>query len=390
MMTNRPNNGLFPIKQSLIALLFLAAACNKPSQSLPPQPVSQPVKLERPAQPAKNIVLMIGDGMGLSQISAGMIRNNNSLFLEQFPVVGLHKSYSSDNLITDSAAGATAFASGVKTYNGAIGVTADQEPAPTILEQAEERGMATGIVVTSTVVHATPAAFIAHVKDRNMYENIALGFLQTEIDLVIGGGSKYFNRRSDQRNIYGLLQEKGYYVSDFSIEPLTDIALDFNKNLVYFTSESDPPTVQQGRDYLVPASQLAYNFLSRRSDKGFFLMIEGAQIDWACHSNKDTMAVQEMLDFDRAIGEVLRFAEQDGNTLVIVTADHETGGMALLRGADKKSLKIKFTTDYHTPALVPVFAYGPGAEQFNGLYDNTEIYFKMRALFGFSPTGEAK
>jgi len=383
MMTTRPNNGLLPIKQSLIALLFIAAACNKPSRPLPPQPVSQPVKLERPAQPAKNIVLMIGDGMGLSQISAGMIRNNNTLFLEQFPVVGLHKAYSSDNLITDSAAGATAFATGIKTYNGAIGVTADQNPAPTILEQAEERGMATGMVVTSTVVHATPAAFIAHVKDRNMYENIALGFLQTEIDLVIGGGSKYFNRRSDQRNIYGLLQEKGYYVSDFSIEPLTDIALDFTKNLAYFTSESDPPTVQQGRDYLVPASQLACNFLSRRSDKGFFLMIEGAQIDWAGHANNTSYMVSEMIEFDKAIGEVLKYAKEDGNTLIIVTGDHETGGFSINQGSTRDSLVAGYTTDYHTGTLIPVFAYGPGASLFSGIYENNSIYDRMCAAMGW-------
>jgi alkaline phosphatase len=383
MMTTRPNNGLLPIKESLIALLFIAAACNKPSQSLPPQPVSQPVKLERPAQPAKNIVLMIGDGMGLSQISAGMIRNNNTLFLEQFPVIGLHKAYSSDNLITDSAAGATAFASGIKTYNGAIGVTADQNPAPTILEQAEARGMATGMVVTSTVVHATPAAFIAHVKDRNMYENIALGFLQTEIDLVIGGGSKYFNRRSDQRNLYGLLQEKGYYVSDFSIEPLTDIALDFTKNLVYFTSESDPPTVQQGRDYLIPASRLACNFLSRRSDKGFFLMIEGAQIDWAGHANNTSYMVNEMIEFDKAIGEVLKYAKEDGNTLIIVTGDHETGGFSINQGTTKDSIIAGYTTDYHTGTLIPVFAYGPGASLFSGIYENNSIYDRMCAAMGW-------
>jgi alkaline phosphatase len=383
MMTNRPNNGLLPIKQSLIALLFIAAACNKPSRPLPPQPVSPPAKLERPAQPAKNIVLMIGDGMGLSQISAGMIRNNNTLFLEQFPVVGLHKAYSSDNLITDSAAGATAFATGIKTYNGAIGVTADQKPAPTILEQAEERGMATGMVVTSTVVHATPAAFIAHVKDRNMYENIALGFLQTEIDLVIGGGSKYFNRRSDQRNLYGLLQEKGYYVSDFSIEPLIDIALDFTKNLVYFTSESDPPTVQQGRNFLIPASQLACNFLSRRSDKGFFLMIEGAQIDWAGHANNTSYMVSEMIEFDKAIGEVLKYAKEDGNTLIIVTGDHETGGFSINQGSTRDSIVAGYTTDYHTGTLIPVFAYGPGASLFSGIYENNSIYDRMCAAMGW-------
>lgn len=379
----RPAYGHFSFRPFFIGLLFLGAACNKPSQTTSSPPVMQPLSLTPPARPAKNIVLMIGDGMGLSQVSAGLYRNNNQLNLEQFPVIGLHKAYSSDNLITDSAAGATAFASGVKTYNGAIGMSNDQKPVPTILEQAEELGMATGMVVTSTIVHATPAAFIAHAKDRSLYEDIALGYLQTEIDLAIGGGMKYFTRRKDMRNIYAQLQEKGYYVSNFSIEPLTDIALNFSKNLVYFTDESDPPTVQQGRNFLAPASRLACNFLSRRSEIGFFLMIEAAQIDWAGHANNTGYLVAEMIDFDEAIGEVLQFAKEDGNTLVIVTGDHETGGFSINQGSTRDSIIAGYTTDYHTGALIPVFAYGPGASLFAGIYENYSIYHRMRTAMGW-------
>lgn len=344
-----------------------------------------------PVKTPKNIILMIGDGMGLTQVTAGLYAQPEGLYLERFPATGLIKTHSAKNLITDSAAGATAFACGCKTYNGAIGMTAQKKPCYTILEEAEAFGLATGLVTSSSITHATPAAFIAHTRDRTYMEEIAAYFLKTNIDLFVGGGMRYFtDRATDSRNLIRELVEKGYVIGDFSQKPLAQYSPDPQQSFAWFSALKEPESVVDGRDYLPLAARLAPEFLARRSDKGFFLMIEGAQIDWACHSNKDTMAVQEMLDFDRAIGEVLRFAEQDGNTLVIVTADHETGGMALLRGADKKSLKIKFTTDYHTPALVPVFAYGPGAEQFNGLYDNTEIYFKMRALFGFSPTGEAK
>jgi alkaline phosphatase len=133
---------------------------------------------------------------------------------------------------------------------------------------------------------------------------------------------------------------------------------------------------------------MAPAFLQKRSDKGFFLMIEGSQIDWACHANNAPDAVREMLDFDEAIGEVLKFAEADGNTLVIVTADHETGGMALEQGHSKDSIDIEFVTGQHTAAMVPVFAYGPGAERFGGIYENTDIYVRMKALLGWAPVVE--
>lgn len=333
----------------------------------------------------RNIILMIGDGMGLAQITAGLYANKEHLNLEQFPVTGLMKVHSAKNLITDSAAGATSFACGCKTYNGAIGMNVSKKPCLSILEQAEAFGLATGLVATSSITHATPAAFIAHVRDRQYMEDIATYFLKTNIDLFIGGGMKYFTaRKTDQRNLYAELQDKGVWVSDFSKQTLAAVGMPTPQHpFAWFASLEEPESFEKGRDYLPVAARMAPLFLRQRSTKGFFLMIEGSQIDWACHANDGERAVAEMLDFDQAIGNVLEFAEKDGNTLVIVTADHETGGMALLRGEDKESLNIRFTTDYHTASLIPVFAYGPGAKLFSGLYDNTDIYFKMRALLHF-------
>ncbi|MBL7776482.1 MAG: alkaline phosphatase [Saprospiraceae bacterium] len=352
------------------------------------QPVLAPPAAQ-PDQHPKNIILLVGDGMGLTQVTAGMYAKTAPLHLERFPVTGLIKTHSAKNLITDSAAGATAFACGCKTYNGAIGMTVKKKPCPTLLEQAEAFGLATGLVATSSITHATPAAFIAHAEQRVQMEHIATYFVKTDIDLFIGGGMRYFTNRSDQRNLVEELRTKGFAVSDFSQNRLQDLTVSAAQPFAWFSAAEEPLSVEEGRDYLPAAARLAPKYLSMRSEKGFFLLVEGSQIDWACHANKGPRAILEMLDFDEAVGEALRFAEQDGQTLVIVTADHETGGMALLRGADKNSLEPKFTTDYHTASMVPVFAYGPGAERFGGVYDNTDIYFKIRALLHF-PEVEAK
>ena len=333
----------------------------------------------------KNIILLIGDGMGLTQISAGLYSNGNQLNLEAFPVIGLHKPYSSDNLITDSAAGATAFASGVKTYNGAIGVNKDTVPVSTILEQAEKKGLATGMVATSSITHATPASFIAHVPSRKMMEEIALDFLRTDIDYFVGGGERYFAQREmDDRNLIRELEEEGYNVSSFHQREFTSLPIDFDKKFAYFTASGEPSPASQGRDYFLPASRLAPIFLSKRSDKGFFLMIESAQIDWGGHANDSEYVISEMIEFDQVIGEILEWALEDGETLVVVTADHETGGYAINPGSEMNNIDGVFTSDYHTATLVPVFAYGPGATLFSGIYENTAIYDKMRKAWGFN------
>lgn len=365
--------------------VFIAAFGCTPA---PKSPIQQPASLNtpilRPKQTARNIIFMIGDGMGLSQVSAGMYRNGNRLFLEQFPIVGLHKAYAKDNLITDSAAGATAFASGVKTNNGAIGVDADGKPVVTILEEAEKRGLATGMVVTSTIVHATPAAFAAHVASRNSYEDIAADMTDSGVDLLIGGGKKYFDSRtSDNRNLLQEFLGRNYIVSDISKQKLTDLVLNFDRGLAFFTADGDPLPVRKGRDYLVPASKLAVNYLSRRSNKGFFLMIEGSQIDWGGHAKDASYMISEMIEFDEAIGAVLEFAKENGQTLIVVTGDHETGGFSINQGSTRDSIVAGFSTDYHTGTLIPVFAFGPGAELFGGIYENNTIYDRMKAALGW-------
>lgn len=364
-------------------LLLLFWGCNQyqpsPNTNIEPAPTFASLK-KKP----KNIILMIGDGMGLTQITAGMYRNGNKLNLEQFPVIGLHKPYAANDLITDSAASATAFACGKKTNNGAIGVDENMVPIKSILEEAEERGLSTGMVATSNITHATPAAFIAHVKSRSRFEDIAEDFLKTEIDFFIGGGKKYFDqRKKDNRNLYNELEDKGYFVSDYFKEPLTDIAVDFDKNFAYFTANSDPVPFHQGRKYLVPATKLATIFMSNHGDKGFFLMIESSQIDWGGHNNDSDYITSEMIEFDRSIGAVLDFAKEDEETLVIVTADHETGGFSINPGSTMEKILPGFTTKYHTAVMIPVFAYGPGSEIFGGIYENTSIYYKMKRALGF-------
>lgn len=364
----------------LFLFAFFLLACN---QQLPKGEDQAMYKADVLDNPPRNIILLIGDGMGLTQISAGMYTNGNKLNLEQFPVIGLHKSYASNDLITDSAAGATAFACGVKTFNGAIGVNPDTTAVKTILEEAEERNMATGLVATSSITHATPASFIAHVPSRNMYEEIAAYFLDTEIDFFIGGGKKYFDQREkDERNLYAELESKGYMVSDFSKDKLEKTSVDYNKNFAYFTADAEPEKAKEGRDYLEAAGRLAPRFLKEHTGTGFFLMIESSQIDWGGHANDSDYIVSEMIEFDRMIGDILAFAKEDEETLVILTADHETGGYSINQGSQMDSLVTAFTTDKHTGVLIPVFAYGPGSKLFAGIYENTAIHEKMRAALG--------
>ncbi len=332
----------------------------------------------------KNIILIIGDGTGLAQISAGLYNNNFRFSLESFPVIGFQKTYSASNLITDSAAAATAIASGIKTNNSVLGLNIEGEPTRTILEEAKDNGFATGLVVTSSIQHATPGGFVAHRVARNLYEGITEDILESGIDLFIGGGKQYFDRRElDDRNLIDSLKSKGYNVYDYFNNDINYITLDPNKKFAFFTADNQPLSAFQGRDYLPKAAAMAAKFLHLRSELGFFLMVEGSQIDWACHANQVEPMYDELEDFNKTIETVLEFAKKNGETLVIVTADHETGGLGLNTG-NSKILAPKFTTNGHTATMVPVFAYGPKSELFRGIYENTALYYKMRTAFGFS------
>ncbi|MEL7119481.1 MAG: alkaline phosphatase [Bacteroidota bacterium] len=364
---------------SLVSLVLLLISCSSQQSVQIVTPIND-------VNPVKNVILLIGDGMGLTQISAAAFTKNRPLALEGFSNTGLHKPYSYDNLVTDSAAGGTAFSTGVKTFNGAIGMDKDSIPVETILEQAEKKGLATGLIATSSIVHATPAAFIAHQPNRGFYENIAADFLKTDIDYFVGGGKKYFDRRNgDDRNLYRELIDKGYIVTDYSISELEETVADTRRNFAYFTGDQHALPVTAGRTYLSFATKQALSFLEKRSEKGFFLMVEGSQIDWGGHSNDGNWMTQEVLDFDRAVEVALEYAKKNENTLVIVTADHECGGMCITKHSRPGHLKYKFSTNKHTASLVPVFAHGPHADLFSGIYENTDIYYKMINAFGWAP-----
>ena len=323
----------------------------------------------------QNIILLIGDGMSTPQICATMLSTEKTTSFEQFPVSGLVKTYSKSHKITDSAAGGTAIAIGQKTNNGMIGMNADSIPVPSILEILSDKGMKTGVIATSYITHATPASFVAKNINRNNYEEIANDFANCEkVDLLIGGGRKHFNKRSDGLNLIEKMQADGWNYYD----TLINIDTKAEKILVLADENHLPPYQQRG-DFLSDATSIALKNLENKN--GFFLMIEGSQIDFACHNNDSTYLVNELLDFNNTINVVLDFAKENPNTLVIVTADHETGGLSIIDpGGRYTKTEFNFSNGSHSPLLVPIFALGPGADDFTGIMDNTDIMKKVLEL----------
>ena len=322
-----------------------------------------------------NVILMIGDGMSTPQVYAAMLTSEKSTSFERFPITGLVKTYSKSHKITDSAAGGTAIATGHKTNNGMIGMDSDSIPVPSILEILSEKGMKTGVIATSYITHATPASFVAKNINRNNYEEIAMDFAKSDkVDLLIGGGRKHFTERKDGTNLIEQMVSEGWNYYD----TLTNI--DVNDKIMILASDGHLPSYPSRGNFLPDASVIALEKLSK-SENGFFLMVEGSQIDFAAHNNDSTYLVNEMLDFDNTINKVLDFAEKDGNTLVIVTADHETGGLSMIDPNGRYTeTHFKFSTGSHSPLLVPLFAFGPGSENFSGIMENTDIVERILKL----------
>lgn len=327
----------------------------------------------------KNIILLIGDGMGVAQVFSAATVNNGVLNMTQMPFTGFSKTQSANDYITDSAAGGTALSAGQRTYNGALAVDTDTLDIPTILEISKSNGYATGLVSSSSITHATPASFIAHQPSRNMQEEIAADFIGSDIDIFIGGGRKFFAERKDGRNLLDELKKDNYYV----FNSLDEAASINSGKLAILTADNHNKAYPERGEMLPEATEKAINVLKNNSN-GFFLMVEGSMIDWGGHDNNTAYVVQETLDFDRAIGKALEFASSNNETLVVITADHETGGMTLNGGdINKKEVSAKYTTGGHTAVMVPVFAYGAGADKFTGTYNNTEVFHKMMEAFGF-------
>ena len=329
----------------------------------------------------KNIILMIGDGMGLPDVYAAMTISNLPLNIERCDMIGLQKTFSADNYITDSGAAGTALATGNKTKNGAIGMDPQGKRLKSILEIAEEHGLATGLVSTSSITHATPASFIAHQSSRGSYEDIALDFLKTDIDVFIGGGIDHFAKRKDKLNLFDSLKVRGYEVDT----SMSMVLSSTSRKLAGLTAPVHNPYRLKGRGDMLPSASGKAIEILKKNPKGFFLMIEGSQIDWAAHANVADTVVDETIDFDKAVGVALDFAKADGHTLVVITADHETGGVTIT-GGDRAThrVKLNFSTKDHTAVMVPVYAYGPGADKFIGIYDNTDIFKKIMISYGFN------
>lgn len=350
----------------LTSLLFFATALTGMAQ-----PAAQP----------ENVILLIGDGMGLTQMSSIYFRDIDTVHFDRLTNIGLIKTWSTDAKITDSASSATAYSTGKKTYNGAIGVDADTMRLETIIERIHPKGIAAGLLATSSITHATPAAFYAHVASRNMHEDIARDLTHSNVDFFAGGGLKFFAHREDGRNYYNMLSHHDFVVDSTGLRQPGE--LDASKRYGFLLAPDGMPKMLEGRgDFLPDATTLALDYFTKKGDP-FFLMVEGSQIDWGGHGNDSEYLMTEVEDFNKTIGRVLDFAEQDGNTLVIVTADHETGGFALSSGDNYNSLNGTFSTGGHTATLVPVYAFGPGADAFNGIFQNTGIHDRILEVTGW-------
>ncbi|MFV1884844.1 MAG: alkaline phosphatase [Balneola sp.] len=337
--------------------------------------------------PIKNVIFIIGDGTGLVQLTSGqyaLVGAEGLLHLQTMPVTGIVKTYSANGLITDSAAGATAYSCGVKTDNGKIAQLPDERHCKTVLELAEEKGLSTGIVATSTITHASPASYAAHVRSRGMQAEIAVDYLDSGLEVILGGGKEFFipssqdgSRREDDRNVIEDFENSGY---EF-VESVTDLkSSDSDKILGLFSLAGIPS--EERTPTLAEMSSKAIEVLSQ-NEKGFFLMIEGSQIDWGGHENDVPYVLREVEDFDAAVKAALDFAKEDGETLVVLTADHETGGMTINSHYDRKDeVEIAWTTTGHTGVPVPLMAYGPHAIEFTGWLENTEVGQKVARLLG--------
>lgn len=323
----------------------------------------------------KNIIILIGDGMGTNTVSTLLLSDKDNAF-RRFTSVGFSVTCSADNLITDSAAGATALSTGYRTNNHFIGVNPEGKPLRNIMEAAKDNGKSAGVVATSSVTHATPAGFVTHVSDRQKERSIAYQLVDSNIDIAIGGGLGFFapQNDSDKTDLTVKLKEKGYKV-------YTDLAsLKAHKgNERYYAMLEKVSLKPAGeRDYsLGDLTRSALASLSSNKN-GFVLMVEGSQIDWGAHSNNQKQLLGELKDFNTAVHAALDFAEKDGNTLVVVTADHETGGVTITAGKpDASEFTLNFGSKGHTAAAVGVFAKGPGEEYFRGIFNNYEIGRKL-------------
>jgi len=371
------------MKKTILLTLALAVAMPLGAQTIvngsikgvPRQGSYQPTfKSDGANKKPLNIILMIGDGTGLAQIASGYFANNNQLTVMNLKHLGLVTTRSATDFTTDSAASGTAYACGIKTFNYAIGVDLAKNPAPNIPEIVAKKGIVSGVVSTDALDGATPAAFFAHQPNRGMANEIWADLPESELIFFAAGDKERFESRPDST-------QKAVKEVFTVVDNLNDPAYAKAARLGYLPTKVEAGYIVDGRtDFLPKSARYAMDFLKDHSNrkKGFFLMVEGARIDKACHANQFESMVKEMLDFDKAIAEAIKFADEDGNTLVIISADHETGGLAVAEGNPARGeASGNYVYTWHSAIPVPLFAYGPHAQDFMGVQGNEEVGQKI-------------
>ena len=367
----------FVLLLTLLPDALIAQGRNEEGQTYILETPYDVVKLTPPTgKKVKNVILMIGDGMSLMHVYSAWTANRGKLNLDNSQAIGLSKTYCADRLITDSGAGGTALATGQKTNYHYVGVDTEGKPLKSLIDLASENGKSSGIAVTCRLWDATPATFCCHNIDRDNEAEIVADYVNCNADYVFGGGAKLFENREDGRNIFKELSIKGFQIPR-SWEEVEKI----KSGKVFAVVDSvDTPLPAERGDLLARASLKGIELLNQNT-KGFFMMIEGSQIDDYGHFNDLDLLMQETHDFDRTIGKIYEWAAQDGETLVVITADHETGGLTLVDGdLEEGRIVCKFSTGGHSGVMVPVYAFGPGSEKFTGIYENTAIFDKIKEL----------
>ena len=333
-------------------------------------------------QEIKNVIIFIGDGMGLSQVTATRYKYygpEGRLNMERMPVTGLVNTFAANNaLVTDSGAGATALATGFKTNIGMIGVTPDGEHKRTIMEVLQERGLATGLVTTSDITDATPGAFSSHVPSRKMKGAIVKQLIDSKVNLLVSGGETFHGEElegGERISVIQYAQDKGYHVvnkqeeffnttEEYVLALFEGMISDKFNDTILFNEEA--PTLSE-------CTSKALKLLNR-DENGFFLMVEEEGIDTGGHINRIDFVTSHLKNFDDAIAVGLKYALKNKETLVLVLADHETGGLTLVKNnSTSEQIGVRWSTDGHTGQPVPVFAFGPHAMAFTGVLDNTDI-----------------
>jgi alkaline phosphatase len=331
-------------------------------------------QVTRPADAPTRVILLIADGAGVAHWTLAAFADDN-VSVARMGTVGLVDTRGSDHTVSGSAPTASAYATGVRTFMGAISVGPDSLPRETVLEAAMARGLSTGLITTTAIVDATPAAFGAHAVSRAELGDIARQMANKGITVLMGGGRVAFGSamQPGSTELFTQIRSRSTYVE--SVEELRDLDPDTIDSLVGLLAEGEMGTVAVRGDALTTMTSVALDILDR-NPAGFFLMIENEESDSQAHANRDQATVTaEMLDFDAAVGLALDYQAEHPETLVLVTGDHETGGISLTYDPSDpdREVVMQYASGGHTGALIPIFATGPGAERFGGIIRNDRV-----------------